>query len=322
MTNRHDKHPRTSREKRPAFRPTRSAYSQDRLSSALSADPTLNLRLRTLLATGVLALFAGLTSTSVASEPDHQQEGVVAPQPGTPSPDRDASLGGDFSEDEIGSGGVDDTLLTEVPGVAPGPIGVDDPYGERGPVETEPLDDPDYPDPVPDASQPEGTTTNPSPQPESTPTGPPPNPDTAPTPQSDASPVDDRQRPDATKPQPPARHRTKRGRPSPRDRQPLPQSDPPAVTPAVDEPEAAAPSTTTVEPTPQAPAVKPLAGAIYTVRPGDSLWSIATRLLARHGDASAADMAQEVARLWALNADRIGTGDPNLLPVGVVLRLR
>lgn len=35
-----------------------------------------------------------------------------------------------------------------------------------------------------------------------------------------------------------------------------------------------------------------------------------------------AKIAQEVQRLWRLNASRIGTGDPDLLPVGIVLRLR
>jgi hypothetical protein len=56
------------------------------------------------------------------------------------------------------------------------------------------------------------------------------------------------------------------------------------------------------------------------VRPGDSLWSIAVAL--RGSDASIAAVTREVRRLWALNRDRIGTGDPDLLPTGVRLRLR
>jgi hypothetical protein len=35
-----------------------------------------------------------------------------------------------------------------------------------------------------------------------------------------------------------------------------------------------------------------------------------------------AEIAAEVSRLWYLNAPRIGTGDPNLILVGTVLRLR
>jgi hypothetical protein len=58
----------------------------------------------------------------------------------------------------------------------------------------------------------------------------------------------------------------------------------------------------------------------HVVLPGESLWSIATDLLAP--DASPTAIAAEVRRLWKLNEERIGTGDPNLLPVGVRLRLR
>jgi nucleoid-associated protein YgaU len=60
-------------------------------------------------------------------------------------------------------------------------------------------------------------------------------------------------------------------------------------------------------------------GGTYVVRPGDSLWSIATRLLGP--GASGAEIADEVNRLWELNKDRIGTGDPDLLRVGTELRL-
>jgi LysM repeat protein len=58
----------------------------------------------------------------------------------------------------------------------------------------------------------------------------------------------------------------------------------------------------------------------HVVEPGESLWWIARRLL--EPGASAARVAREVARLWELNADRIGTGDPDLLMIGTRLRLR
>jgi hypothetical protein len=58
----------------------------------------------------------------------------------------------------------------------------------------------------------------------------------------------------------------------------------------------------------------------HVVAPGDSLWSIAKRLLG--SDASPARIAREVHRLWSLNSDRIGTGDPDLLMIGTRLRLR
>jgi resuscitation-promoting factor RpfA len=58
----------------------------------------------------------------------------------------------------------------------------------------------------------------------------------------------------------------------------------------------------------------------YVVRPGDCLWHIAAGLLAT--GAEDAQIAQEVQRIWRLNEDRIGTGDPNLLLVGTELKLR
>jgi LysM domain len=58
----------------------------------------------------------------------------------------------------------------------------------------------------------------------------------------------------------------------------------------------------------------------YTVAPGDCLWSIAESVLP--AGASDEAIAGEVARLWDLNASRIGTGNPNLILVGTVLRLR
>jgi nucleoid-associated protein YgaU len=58
----------------------------------------------------------------------------------------------------------------------------------------------------------------------------------------------------------------------------------------------------------------------HVVQPGESLWSIAKKLLGPN--ATAAQIAREVDRLWALNKDRMGTGNPNLLIAGAKLRLR
>jgi LysM domain len=58
----------------------------------------------------------------------------------------------------------------------------------------------------------------------------------------------------------------------------------------------------------------------YLVEPGDSLWTIAKRLVGP--GASPAQIAREVDRLWSLNEARIATGDPDLLLVGTQLRLR
>lgn len=59
----------------------------------------------------------------------------------------------------------------------------------------------------------------------------------------------------------------------------------------------------------------------YVVRPGDCLWHIAADLLSGRG-ASTKMVAREVERLWRLNEDRIGTGDPNLIYAGTELWLR
>ena len=58
----------------------------------------------------------------------------------------------------------------------------------------------------------------------------------------------------------------------------------------------------------------------HIVRSGESLWSIARKLLGP--SASPAQIAREVDRLWELNKDRIGTGNRDLLMVGTKLRLR
>lgn len=58
----------------------------------------------------------------------------------------------------------------------------------------------------------------------------------------------------------------------------------------------------------------------YVVQSGDCLWHIAAALLP--GDASDAEIAREVARLWKVNEAAIGTGDPNMIYVGTRLSLR
>ena len=61
---------------------------------------------------------------------------------------------------------------------------------------------------------------------------------------------------------------------------------------------------------PAAPA-GPSGGTGVTVRPGDSLWTIAAHHLGP--SATNEQIYYEVAKLWRLNAHRIGTGDPSLI---------
>lgn len=107
-----------------------------------------------------------------------------------------------------------------------------------------------------------------------------------------------------------------------------PKVSPPA-SPPIEEPSAPSPAPTEPAPTPtvvlapdpgaRGPGRIPAGRTSYTVHPGDCLWSIAAALLPAGADE--AQVAAEVARLWHLNAGRIGTGDPNLILVGTVLRL-
>lgn len=84
--------------------------------------------------------------------------------------------------------------------------------------------------------------------------------------------------------------------------------------------EAPAPSTQLVA-TPPADPGRDLGGKdSYVVRPGDCLWHIAAALLPAGSDTQVID--DKVAELWGMNEDRIGTGDPNLIYPGTVLRLR
>jgi Tfp pilus assembly protein FimV len=97
----------------------------------------------------------------------------------------------------------------------------------------------------------------------------------------------------------------------------------PAASPApvavAQSPEVARPATVAVSQPAAVRAADLVGAASYRVRAGDSLWSIARRIVG--SDASAGRVAREVNRLWQLNADRIGTGNPNLLYAGTVLRL-
>ncbi len=61
-------------------------------------------------------------------------------------------------------------------------------------------------------------------------------------------------------------------------------------------------------------------GSTRVVQPGQSLWAIAQGLFG--GSASIAQVALQVDRLWQLNADRIGSGNPDLIFPGLRLRLK
>jgi hypothetical protein len=92
----------------------------------------------------------------------------------------------------------------------------------------------------------------------------------------------------------------------------------PDPAPAAPEPPS---SPTPATPAPSSPVERGgLAGKkSHTVAAGECLWTIAEGYLPP--GASNAEIAAEVHRLWVLNAGRIGTGDPDVLLIGTVLRL-
>ncbi|MBN9621783.1 MAG: hypothetical protein J0H06_02345 [Actinobacteria bacterium] len=103
----------------------------------------------------------------------------------------------------------------------------------------------------------------------------------------------------------------------------------PASPTVVAEPEPAPEVPAAPGPSPAPPAVIPAApsdraGSLagrnsHLVAAGECLWTIAEAYLP--AGASNSEIAAEVHRLWRLNAERIGTGDPDMLPIGVNLRL-
>jgi nucleoid-associated protein YgaU len=72
------------------------------------------------------------------------------------------------------------------------------------------------------------------------------------------------------------------------------------------------------EPAPPLPAVE-TSGRVHVVRSGETLWSIAAALLGE--GASPGRIATVVDRLWSLNADRIRSGEPDLIMPGERLML-
>lgn len=93
-------------------------------------------------------------------------------------------------------------------------------------------------------------------------------------------------------------------------------------------PPAEEPAPVPVQPPEPAVSVAPFSGdragslaghTSYKVVEGDCLWAIAEGVLP--AGATIAEIEAEVARLWKLNASRIGTGDPNLILVGTILRI-
>jgi resuscitation-promoting factor RpfA len=289
-------------------------------TASMSTEPRASVTwARSALTSALLSMAAVAPAAGVAAEPDTVQEGTVSPEEGT--------VGHDQPQDvETDSPGFDPGGDTE-PTVDVGPESSPGDSPDSDPLESEPTNDPES-TPAP-LAQPE------SQAPEDAPVIPMEGvqPVTPPTPGFSIQPP--------PPPQPQSLGAEPGSRPGPRERLwAVIPVDPPAGSPAPSPPgRGASDEEGSLQTSPtSAPAVAATAPANgvqsqvegrspgrsgarqHTVRPGESLWTIAAGLLGP--DASAMSIAAEVARLWELNRDRISSGDPDLITVGEHLRLR
>jgi LysM domain len=333
------------------FHPGCPVCRRERLYGTLSVEPVVPRRAQALLAGGVLAVSASAPAVSIAQEPDRQFEGLAAPEaPGgseLDSPDFDPGGDTELSFDTAPvpaapQGGLDsgdgapldveptvdlDARLAPLAEMEASP-------GDEGvaPVESGSPVDPVPPgSTAPGGAAPPGATSQPgAPEPlggtpgASLGAAPPSTPVELTSGARDTSAHQDDRSLRSRYTQRLAR--SEAGAPASSERV-SDGAEAPSESYAISVSAAPSPATE-----PAAIAAADIAGAAgtregldegsryYVVQPGDSLWSIAKRLLG--GDPSAGRIAREVNRLWTLNRSRIATGDPNLLMVGTRLDVR
>jgi LysM domain len=301
------------------FHPACPICRRDRLSGSLDGDELVSRRTQAVIAAGLLAFSAGGVPAAVASPPDEVIEGTSEVGVGTdPSSSVDFEPPGETPQ-------LPDVALVTPDAVVPA-TEVDE---DAGPLEQEPATE--IPEPVVDTTTDDAAAPPAVPPPAAATPAPVETPAPAPPPAAEeAQPVqaaqggpradDDRARepvrddaPEAAAPPAPP--------PQPVVAEPVTAAEP---APAHDPAPAAAP-----EPAAEPTTVRVVARSsgnraapgdrVHVVRPGESLWSIAADVLGER--ASVASLAREVNRLWELNDDRIGTGNPDLLFAGTRLRL-
>jgi nucleoid-associated protein YgaU len=313
----------TAEHGRLVFHPDCPRCRTERLAGNLAADSLVSRQGQAALAAGLLAVSAGAPpALAQVPDTDQQQEATPGAPPGL-EPDFDPGGGDTFDYDTDPLPGGAEAGGNEDEGIGP-------------PVETEPTTDPDprlllddeqAPAPSSDAPEPMPAPTPATPSLPATPAPVPAEPPVAELEQA-APPTDqrhatrERKAPERSTKTHEAERRSVVGTsPTPRPDSPIPVAEAvasparPTATPMA----MASPPTTAAVSQPGSPADRMISGQRYTVRAGDSLWSIARRLLGP--EASAGRIAREVNRLWELNRDRIGTGNPSLIHVGTVLKL-
>ena len=302
------------------FHPACPVCRRDRLAGSLDGEELVSRRTRATIAAGLLAFSTAGVPAAVAAEPDEVSEGAV-----------EVVVGGDTGSSVDFEPGGETVQLPDEPApatveMAPAPTDDD---ADAGPLELEPATD--TVEPVSDANLDEVTEPVDDPAPVA--------PQTAPSPAAEAPApaVAPAEGADESEPQEPqveaglksvGGHRREARADNAAATDPSAQRRTEPVVAAADR--APAPSTisaaepaptTTIHVVARSGANRTSAGArVHVVRPGESLWSIAADLLGER--ATAASVAREVNRLWELNDERIGTGQPDLLFAGTRLRLR
>jgi nucleoid-associated protein YgaU len=295
------------------FHPECPICRSERLSGAPPLDAIVGRRNQALLAASVLALSTATPSAALAAGPDHETEGTTAPElvandPVQPAPAFDP-------------GGQSTELTVDV---APPPeaIAVPDASGDTAPLEQEPAMDEVAP--VADAGDTPAVEQQ-EPAPAAEPVPPPPAaepvaPTPPPTPPAQQAPAVTHQEPQVET-SPPPRATERPTRVTQPKKAPAPA---PAVAPAQPPVQPVAAPAVASAPVPVAQATHRAAAQpadrFHVVQRGESLWSIAKDVLG--DDASVARIAREVNRLWELNSERIGTGEPDLVIPGTRIVLR
>lgn len=258
------------------------------ISPEMRSGPSPGRRLLAVVLCAMLVLGATFPGFAVAGEADSEGEGTGAPIE-VPFPPPDFEPGGEETdlEEEAPAEGEEEggAVEAEVEGEAPAPESVAGTVPEA-PVEA-----------TPPVASPEPPAYAPAPEPAQ---------------QEEAQPSEPVEGQAIVAPK---QNRVESGRAS---ESAAPGEAAPPAEPA--QQEAPAPTPRPVAATPADPG-RNLAGKdTYVVRPGDCLWQIAADLLGPGADTQAIEA--EVGRLWRLNEDRIGTGDPSLIYAGTELRLR
>jgi LysM domain len=307
------------------FRPDCPRCRAVRVAGTVGGDSLVSRRAQAALAAGLLAFSAGAAPAG-AQVPEVDPEQQAAPAPGGEPPGLQPDL-------DPGEADPFDYETAPVPG---GPqAGGDEDEGLGAPVDSDPTVDPEAPIPPEEQAPAPPAPSAPAPAPPAPEGAPVPAPPPTPPPAAPATPPAAGAEQPAPTPPPgelleyPKRIGASEVRAVRIGLKPIPPAVPGGAQPAAVGSVSPQPadSVPTASPSVEAvPGSQPVSasesgidGGTYVVRPGDSLWSIATRLLGP--GATTAEIADEVNRLWELNKDRIGTGDPDLLPVSTELRL-